>query len=539
MNVAADPMSDDLLLVDQRCPDGFSTLVCSGSGATQLNKGFSERSTSEIYCPSPLSYQLYIDDELLPTTIVNGFNGWKWTPGFYAGTVRAELIPAGSLTGRTYLLDVAPDGRKLGQTEFQRLVQDILDVDPALIAGNEPATHAFGGSGPTESPDIQFAYLLQYGRSLLDALQGIERRPLRALRSSRVVVPLSRVRRVDTHTVISMVRNGSLAALKAADSGFDQAGEPRNLRFEVPFSEETLDCPATRCISALAKAVLRQAVHVWRKLERQVTAEDDTGPRSSLLSRWPRRRAFLETLTQDLDAAMSRQPFRSVRTPEITAAGLTAVAADPTYARCQRLAWKVLRPGMAVPEALNWSWMSPTWNLYETWCFVRLARAMRELMPGLAWGCIRFRKDNHGASVEGIGIDTRIRILSQRTFSHPRGEATPGEFWSISKELIPDLVVTVESPGFRRWFVLDAKYSQSRSRILDQMRSAHVYHDALRWGDAPPYRSLLLVPDSDKDLQWLRDGTFKASHGVGVLNWSPNRDVEDAMLEELSSILSA
>jgi hypothetical protein len=530
-------MTVNLRVVDSQSPSGFRELVSSERGDINLNGGFTEREAANFFFPAGFEHELFVDDELLSGSKVQGHEGWVWTPRFYAGTVRAELMAKGETTGQTYLLDVAPDSRKIGQTEFRRLIQDILDVDPTLLVGNEPARHGSAGSGPTDNADMQYAYLFQYGEGLLTALRAVEARPRRSLRSSRITVPLSRVRRVDAHTAISMARNGSLAAFRAAEGGRGATRDCQDLRFDVPFSIESLDSAATRCIAALTRAVLRRAVQVSLVLERQAAADTDSDTRTGFRSRWPRRRAFLDSLVEGLRGALSREPLRSARREEITAAGLTAVAADPMYARVQRLAWKVLRPGAPASVADSWAWMSPTWNLYETWCFIRLALVLRRLLPLLTWGSIAVAGKDNAAGVEGIGPDVRIRLLSQLTFTHPRHGSKRGEFWSISKELRPDLVVTVERPGMRRWFVLDAKYSQARSTVLEAMHSAHVYHDALRWFEAPPYRSLLLVPASGEDIHWLHEQTFKADHGVGVATCSPADENQNAIVTEIKEIV--
>ncbi len=196
------------------------------------------------------------------------------------------------------------------------------------------------------------------------------------------------------------------------------------------------------------------------------------------------------------------------------------------------------RPGAPASVADSWAWMSPTWDLYETWCFIRLTQVLRQLLPQLTWGSIAAAGKDSAACVEGTGPDVRIRLLSQLTFTHPRVGSKRGEFWSISKELRPDLVVTVERSGMhRRWFVLDAKYSQARWAVLDAMHSAHVYHDALRWFEVPPYRSLLLVPASGEDIQWLHEQTFKTDHGVGVATCSPAKENQDDIVTEIKKIL--
>jgi hypothetical protein len=307
-------------------------------------------------------------------------------------------------------------------------------------------------------------------------------------------------------------------------------------KLNVPFSMESLDSAATRCIAALIKAVRRRTLHVGHCLTELATAENESETRTSFRARWPKRCSFLTELVDALDRTLSREPFRSVRREEATAAGLTAIAADPIYARAQHVAWKILRPGTSSNRAEDWVWMSPTWDLYETWCFIRLARVLQDLFPVFAW------KRTHSAGVksglEGTGPEGRLRLLSQPIFRRGAEDPKRPEFRSISKELRPDFAVTFETPATRSWLVLDAKYSQRRDSVLGAMYSAHVYHDALRWFDEPPHRSLLLLPSLGDEVGWLHEQDFKGAHGVGVVTCSPDAEFRDAIVNEFRALLS-
>src|SRR5438876_857749 len=68
--------------------------------------------------------QFYIDDEPLPDDRMDR-ECWLWEPGFYAGEVTAELAGADGACLATYLLDVAPDLRKLGREVFATMVGEL------------------------------------------------------------------------------------------------------------------------------------------------------------------------------------------------------------------------------------------------------------------------------------------------------------------------------------------------------------------------------------------------------------------------------
>jgi hypothetical protein len=92
-------------------------------------------------------------------------------------------------------------------------------------------------------------------------------------------------------------------------------------------------------------------------------------------------------------------------------------------------------------------------------------------------------------------------------------------------------VITVDDHGSRKMLVLDAKYRTSRINVLDAMRSSHLYQDALRWDEARPVCSLLLVPRGG-GAPWLEVQEFHAAHHVGVQPLAPDtRSGLSALLE--------
>ena len=107
------------------------------------NRGFTELGDYAFNRPGE-GWSLRIDDEPLAD--------WRWTPGFYAGEVTAELVGPSPSDRRLFLLDVAPDASKVGRDAFGRMVQELWDVDPELVLGSEPATARIGKLGASQDP---------------------------------------------------------------------------------------------------------------------------------------------------------------------------------------------------------------------------------------------------------------------------------------------------------------------------------------------------------------------------------------------------
>lgn len=491
-----------------------------------INPGFEETGHYILEC-APHACEILVDDEPLKPADEDGA-GWRWMPGFFAGQVVAEVVSAETRETTNYLLDVSPNPRKLGGDIFKSMVDDLLVAAPALVFGEEPATILTGEISAVQNPWIEFARLRRYGPTFVKALSPICAHPRRTLRVRRTSAGLHQVRRVDRRTAVSLLRS-SAVALMFGQVDEAPAASPYT-RLDVPSVEETVDSAANRAILALIRAMRHRARVLQAVLEARVAGEADSETRTGLAERWPVRRTFLVTLQGDLRAMMRRRPFSDVTRAEASAAGLNAISADPMYSRAWGQGWRALRHGAgeAGDERL---WISPTWEIYERWCFVESGRLLRAALPSWQWELEPGRMRWAGR----VGV-RRATLSLQPTFgAYP---ANRSGRWSVSRERVPDMVLTAWSDpagADLRFAVIDAKYRVSRAAVLDAMQSAHVYQDALRIGGARPGVSLLAVPASG-GAPWLEDGAVQREHRVGVWVLSPQQGAE--LPEVLTSIIS-
>jgi hypothetical protein len=449
-----------------------------------------------------------------------------WKPGFYAGEVTAELSHAGDAAGFVWLLDVSPDPNKLGRDTFKEMVDELWREDPELVVGTEPANRSIGSLDELETPWIEFSRLRLHGPQFIRSLGPIRSLPRRQLVARRELVPLQRARRVDERTARSAGRSQHLAAALAGDLG--EAPRPTE-RVDVPVTYETLDSSANRALLFLTKALLRRCRSLRDRLKIEVAKDSEGEARTPLGTRWPARRAFLDRLERDLDSAMRRDPLRSVTRPENSAAGLTAIAADPSYARTWGCGWRALRPGVEGAPTSERLWISPTWEIFERWCYVNICRAVRDAERGLKW-----QRLQSGHRWVGTSSERSVSIELQPTFragpDHADGR------WSVSRQREPDIVVTIEDAQGTRFVALDAKYRTSRENVLDAMSTAHVYRDSLRLQLHQPECALLLVP-AGGGVPWLEDPLFQREHRVGVSVLRPHEPIKLPGL--VSKVLSA
>jgi hypothetical protein len=480
--------------------------------APAANFGFTEANgyVFEIPCGD---WTLRVDDEPLPND-PNKPSRWIWEPGFFAGEVTAEMAKAGDANSVLFLLDVAPDANKLGRDVFMQMVDELWQEDPLLVIGSEPATTPNGDLGDQENLWVAFSRLRRYGPNVLRALGAVRAYPRRTLRSHRESVALHQARRADRQTAATLLRSSAIRLF--APYSEESWYLARDYRVDVPRVEETVDSAANRTTLSLILSLLRRTRLLRERLQGLVERESVSATRTSLATRWPRRRQFLESLAAQLKTILRLDPFAQVQRPEVTAAGLTAIAADPVYSRAWSCGWHALRHGVEFETSTERLWVSPSWEIYERWCFLRIGKLLAAEMP--AWGWHRSKKPDRWVGSDG---DCRGELLLQPIF--PAYDCTAGTMRSISSERVPDLVLKVERGGENRFAVLDAKYRASRRNVLNAMESAHIYHDSLRIKSRRPEWALLLVP-STAGAGWLESPAFHDEHRVGIHALSPDSD---------------
>ena len=444
--------------------------------------------------------------------------GWVWKPEFYAGWVRAELLDRdGGLLGR-WRLHVAPAPHKMGPDVFNRMVDEIRDQDSELILGTEPARQRLGALGETDNPLVWLERLDRRKDALARAIAAIHREPRSVLHARRERVPLHLVRRADLRALRTALREpAALAALPQTRPPAIAASTTRPPFLDTPAVERTLDSPVNRAALYMLRALRRRAERLLERLRKDAGKESEAATRTSLGTRLPRWEEILTPVSRTFRRAEQKSPFRDARRPEITAAGLNAVAAHPVYAQFWRVGWEALRSGVHGDEADELP-LSPTWEIYERWCFVELTRRLREWLPEPEWSGSRELEASCLRSVRfGRSDGATVSLFLQRT-----ARRTDKDFRSVSAQFVPDLVLRREGLTERSGFViLDAKYRASSGRIVSGMaESAHPYQDALRWGGKRPDATLLLVPDVAQ-AQFLSEAAFVADNRVGAVTFRP------------------
>lgn len=499
------------------------TLLIKSDGASEpirvepggVAAGLEEDTRYRIVCEGANTPALLIDEELLPAVEEAGERCWIWTPRFYAGQVSVELRETGAASPTCYRFDVSPRQDKLGQAEFAAMVQELSAFRKALLLGTEPARIVIGNDGEFVSLNLWYSRLRQYGDAFCRALRGVAERPIKTAVYTRTTVLAHRVKRADRQTALSCVRSPLAGQLKADSL---ESGVHQTPILDVPSFVETQDVPANRTLAYFLMAVLARARRVLQQLEQQSRNQDVDVARTELAVRWPERSRLLGRLERELRKLNRSPPFSTVSRREITTAGLNAISASPLYGRAHRLAWRILRAGIAGNEADELQWMSPSWEIYERWCFLQVVRVVARIY-GVSEQEIDFHHSGEDSILAVVETGSEAyEIWLQDRFPAFSPNTTAGKY-SISRQRHPDItIVRKTANGYsHQWLCLDAKYRVSRQGVLDAMASAHIYHDSLRFNGQPPAVSLLLTP-APVQADWLMDADFISQEKVGVVS---------------------
>lgn len=446
----------------------------------------------------------------------------RWRPSFYAGRVAVDVVSPGEQETR-HFLDVSPSQAKSGQAEFDEMVADIRAFDQALLGGISSASMEFGHAGKPGklASDILLARLRKHGPAFLSAVEAIAGSPHRSLVAEAKVLPLSSVRRLHH----SSLQDRRIAAMV---TGYAPSPETMDsLQVSSLTSAPTFDTPANRALFALFRR-FRAALSTTHQKVKELKLGS---PPEEQALRVERRLEDLDRLGFRTRKLLFGPFFREVTSGETSSAGLTQIAAQPTYSRAYRLGCRSLSSDVDGADSSDQLHVAPSWGIYETWCYLRVLKTVAEV-TGVAgiWTEPRAVAAERSTSF-ALGDATTLEVLFQATFPALKA-SNKRSGWSLSKERRPDIVLVHSHGDTARPLVLDAKWRSGRENVLDAMASAHIYHDALRIGQASPSSCLLLLP-GEGTVQELEADAFIQAHGVGAVSCVKVGGVGEARLSEL------
>lgn len=405
---------------------------------------------------------------------------WRWSPGFHAGMVEAELRVPGNAPRRFEII-TDPDRRKLARSEFDMMVQEILADTVALFSLSgfrKGVARGFGEKPPAIAR-------LEFMRSRIDELEAIVaaivRNPRRRLAAEEAIVPYHRASRATGPEILRSFRSGRILQERSKPSRLPlpiKGFLPERIRTHRRLS--SLDLPEHRQMGACLRFWAGWLNAAAENIERGSAATDTEFRRSA--SSWARR---CRRLARRVGVLAEKAPFAEAAEAPARLILSAVYRNDPSYRRFYRL-WQDMNLGIAAifGDYLNLP-LARTFELYELWCFLRLVRAGAEefgpagvqikdlFITGVAGGVTL------ASGAVTVTVGSGLKLCFQKQYR---------EFWieadgrgSYSRTMAPDVVAAIEPTGAGdadRLVVLDAKYRVDDG-LNDALNSIHTYQDAL------------------------------------------------------------
>jgi hypothetical protein len=432
--------------------------------------------------PDAASADLLVDDVTLEALRAPAPDAarWRWSPGFHAGTIEAELRLPGQAP-RRFEVVTDPDRRKLTRDDFDAMVREILEDTFALFSLGSFRKAVAHGSGTRPPAIARLEFLRSRIGELEDIIADILRNPRRRLMAEEAVLPYYRASRATGPEILHSLRSGHVVREQGSVSRLPAPLKgvlPKHIR--VRQRQSSLDLPEHRQMGACLRSWSAWLVAVAELLERRLRT-DDSGRRREAATWAARCRRLGRRVGQLAEAA----PFAEAgeAPPHLV---LTSIFRnDPAYRRFYRL-WRDMNYGIAAVfgDFLNLP-LARTFELYELWCFLRLVRAgaetfgpegldIRDLFISDAAGGVTL-----AAGAVTVPVGGSWKLCFQKQYR---------EFWiepdrrgSYSRIMTPD-VVAAQDPAAPddagRLIVLDAKYRIDEG-LNDALSSIHTYRDAL------------------------------------------------------------
>jgi hypothetical protein len=395
------------------------------------------------------------------------------------GVVEAELRLPGHAP-RRFEVTTDPDRRKLTRDDFDAMVREILDDTFALFSVSGFRKAVARGSGGRPPAIARLEFLRSRIERLESAVAAIVRNPRRMLTAEVTILPYHRASRATGLEVLRSFRSGRIMHESEQPSRLPPALKGRlPERIGVRQRLSSLDIPEHRQIGACIRSWAGWLDAAAQQLERARPDSDAELRRGAAL--WASR---CRRLARRVGKLAGEPPFAEAGDGQPRLMLSALFRNDPLYRAFYRL-WQDINLGIAAVfgDFLNLP-LARTFELYELWCFLRLARAAAEEF-GPAGIDIRdlFITDAAGgvtlaAGAVTVTVGAKWKLCFQKQYRQFWIE--PDRRGSFSRVMTPDVAAVHEPAGGDngRLIVLDAKYRVEEG-LNDALSSIHTYRDAL------------------------------------------------------------
>lgn len=438
--------------------------------------------------------------------------GFFFDVGHRVGRIDLEWR-TGTVAGRVQI-ESRPRAEKLSPELWLQLVEDLETWLPTVSTGLDGARDGGVGTAGVSAGWLAEA-LLPLAPLLLAAVDDVLAN-LRVRGTSRLEDrPLRTARTVSRESLTWLGRHPAAAAWLDGWRASEMPGRPPDIPLRR--SLDTVDNDANRYLRWLLDRVSHTLFDAAARLYAVIGDE----------AAWCAARASrLRGVGERINRRVALSPIAQLVPQPPGGAALSVVFDDPRYARVHALGRRFLSPRFSLAEEENPASVRPSFDLYELWTFLGLARAVEGALP------FKWRREGVSLLLDPLGTGGGARLVGESgegalllAFNTTFASYHSGQrgCWSLSGERRPDLVLAwrpVSGPG--AWVVLDAKYRIGRN-LVDAFASVHIYRDALRWdgyGGAAK-GGVLLAPAQTPDTAPYFSEAMRAEHGMRAFEVRP------------------
>ncbi len=429
--------------------------------------------------PDSLKAHLFIDDQRLKRDILDTplRIQWEWNIEFHAGEIEILLQLGNKAIRRTLVTD--PDRRKLTRDQFDTMVRQILNDTFALLSLSSYKFRVARGNAVEFPPIARLEFLRSQIDELETVLRAIDKNPVRILRSTMDTLPFHKVRQLTSPELIKSFTRGKIVQSHEARDRL-----PKALDGRLPASiykarkNPGLDIQEHRDMKFVLKSWSS-----WLSLIADLLAGTSTEDRelSAQRKKWALR---CRAMSRRLDSLLKLPLFQEVQDSRKPVLATQIYLRVPLYGQFltiynnfQHAIANITGDFLQVP-------LARTYNLYEVWAFLRLARAASILFPDPDFRPDSlFKMDGRSIVVSPSQIcfdfGKQLRLCFQRTYR---------EFWiekdgrgTYSRFMRPDFAIetSVQRDDEQNiLLILDAKY-RVETGLNEALSSIHMYRDAL------------------------------------------------------------
>ena len=399
----------------------------------------------------------------------------------YAGELRLACLDGNGRRLAAVDLVVDPDLAKATREDYATMVEQLAEDTAALYRLGGLALP--GGIGKGARPDVIVAELVRSHFAMLrTALERIGDAPRRILRDTSSERDLASVVRLSDAGLAWGLRQPAVRTAAPAEAAAFPLLMRATCGLWVPKvrqarREESLDIYEHRAFAGFL---------AWLR-----------GTLSGMLGRVPRGGDAATRAHADRLATLRRQterlmalPFLAGSRPDFFLRPTPAFTRHPDYA----LAYRAM---MAMRAGLNGTWsdglprptVDRTWQLYETWCWLRILRVAAEEHPAARGRIARLLDLDlaRGAFQAEVasGRDESVQLGDGLLLGyHVRYSREGVDCRTALLEAIPDIVVERRAEGRTTGLVvLDPKYRRMGGSLAQGVRDLHFYRDAILRAD--------------------------------------------------------